>query len=449
MGHKSQQPRPVSRDGFWYLVRRVPKHYAHLDPRSLVVLSTGIAIPDDPRGIRARQKVVELDDTLQTFWSGLTTPVTPAQIRATRRAQRLMPSARQPAVDVPTFLAMPHTEMWNRFVAFTNALDVPDTLPASTLLTATKTCFGSAVQPATTTRMMVSDLLTEFQRIKATDLTRKSPRQLSKWRVRRQSALDLFITVIGSDVPAQHLTKQHTDKFRSHWQARIREGSVRINSANRQMRQVAGLYRAVAAYHQWDVKNPFAALRIGGGRDGKRLAYPASYVQEYLLRDGLFDGIHPELRRIIYLIAETGLRPSEACALRADTIHLNGPIPFVHVTNDKQDTKTPGSVRRVPLVGVALLAMRLQPQGFIMYSDKPDHVSALVNKALASRDLRPQGQTLYSLRHTLIDRLKAVEAPKDIQEDIVGHVHMYGEGTTLEHRHHWLQRISFKPPTSI
>lgn len=58
-------------------------------------------------------------------------------------------------------------------------------------------------------------------------------------------------------------------------------------------------------------------------------------------------------------------------------------------------------------------------------------------------------QTLYSLRHTLVDRLRTVEAPKDIQEDILGHVHMYGEGTSLEHRQAWLQRIAFEAPTRI
>lgn len=95
--------------------------------------------------------------------------------------------------------------------------------------------------------------------------------------------------------------------------------------------------------------------------------------------------------------------------------------------------------------------MRLQPDGFPRYRDRANVASATINKALSVRNLRPGGklQTLYSLRHTLVDRLRTAEAPKDIQEDILGHVHMYGEGTSLEHRQTWLQRIAFEVPAKL
>ncbi len=31
----------------------------------------------------------------------------------------------------------------------------------------------------------------------------------------------------------------------------------------------------------------------------------------------------------------------------------------------------------------------------------------------------------------------------------MGHKRLYGEGTTLAHQQHWLQRIAFMPPISI
>ena len=53
--------------------------------------------------------------------------------------------------------------------------------------------------------------------------------------------------------------------------------------------------------------------------------------------------------------------------------------------------------------------------GFPRYRDKADVLSALVNKALKARGLRPEkGQSLYSLRHTFEDRLTAVDAPDKI-----------------------------------
>jgi len=62
------------------------------------------------------------------------------------------------------------------------------------------------------------------------------------------------------------------------------------------------------------------------------------------------------------------------------------------------------------------MAMRAQPDGFPRYRDKADVLSALVNKALYARGLRPElEQSLYSLRHTFEDRLTAVDAPDKTQ----------------------------------
>lgn len=298
---------------------------------------------------------------------------------------------------------------------------------------------------------MASEMLDEYERINATRLARKSLQQIKIWRVRRRSALELFIQTIGGDCPLSELATSHTHRFRAYWQRRALDAEVKINSANRQIRQVAGLYKSIRSFHQLDGKNPFSQLRIPGGRDGKRQAYTSSFIQDRFLADGTFDQLNPEARRIVYLIIETGLRLSEACALGESAIHLDTEIPFVQVLDDKQETKTAGSVRTVPLVGVALLAMRAQPLGFPRYRNKPNQLSAVVGKVFAKRGLRPGGksQTLYSLRHSLIDRLRAVEAPRDIQEDILGHVHLYGEGTSLEHRHRWLQRIALKPPSRV
>ena len=105
------------------------------------------------------------------------------------------------------------------------------------------------------------------------------------------------------------------------------------------------------------------------------MAYAPSFVQSRFLADGMFDDINAEARRIIYLIVETGIRISEACAPNRDTIHLNGSIPYIEVSDENQETKTAHSIRQIPLVGVALMAMRAQPNGFPRYWDNPTHCS--------------------------------------------------------------------------
>jgi hypothetical protein len=155
----------------------------------------------------------------------------------------------------------------------------------------------------------------------------------------------------------------------------------------------------------------------------------------------------------INLIVETGLRLSEAINLSRATIRLGVAVPHICIAPEGRNIKTDKSRREIPLVGVALLAMRAQPDGFPRYRDKADVLSALVNKALDSRGLRPQlGQSLYSLRHTFEDRLTAVDAPDKIIACLMGYKWSrprYGVGPSLEHKREWLARIAFRPPSTV
>jgi hypothetical protein len=118
-----------------------------------------------------------------------------------------------------------------------------------------------------------------------------------------------------------------------------------------------------------------------------------------------------------------------------------------------RDLKTDQSAREIPLVGVALRAMQEQPDGFPRYRDKADVLSALVNKALKARELRPErGQSLYSLRHTFEDRLTAVDAPDKIIACLMGHKWSrprYGVGPSLEHKRDWLERIACQTARNV
>ena len=108
----------------------------------------------------------------------------------------------------------------------------------------------------------------------------------------------------------------------------------------------------------------------------------------------------------------------------------------------------------MPLVGVALMAVRAQPDGFPRYHNKEASFSALVNKALDARNLRPAGahQRLYSLRHSFSDRLANANCDSKIIDQMMGHVRegmKYGVGAELETKHEWLKRIALKPPSTV
>ena len=71
MGNTQKPARPINRNGYWYLVRRVPKHLVQLERRRTVLWSTGIPVWQDPSAVRARVLVGEYDAKLQEYWRAL------------------------------------------------------------------------------------------------------------------------------------------------------------------------------------------------------------------------------------------------------------------------------------------------------------------------------------------------------------------------------------------
>jgi integrase len=150
---------------------------------------------------------------------------------------------------------------------------------------------------------------------------------------------------------------------------------------------------------------------------------------------------------------ETGLRPSEVVNLTPQAIRLDAPVPHVKIMPEGRRLKTEDSAREIPLVGVALAAMKLRPEGFPRYRDKSSGLSATLNKYLSENGLRPtHDHTVYSLRHSFKDRLVAVEAPDSLIDSLMGHKTYkpkYGKGPSLELKLKFLQRISLRAPASL
>jgi integrase len=300
---------------------------------------------------------------------------------------------------------------------------------------------------------MVSEMRETYEEIIAIELRRKSERQLKKWRTLRDSSVEVFVEVLGGDRPIASLTRADAMALRSHWEARILADEVEIDTGNKNIGRVAGMVRVINETKTLGLPGIFERMSIRGGTQKQRVAYAPPFVQTEFMADGVFEELNAEARRIIYLVAETGLRLAEACNLSRTTIKLDAEVPHVQVRADGREMKTDHSRRDVPLVGVALTAMKVQPDGFPRYRDKADSLSALVNKVLDARGLRPEpGQSLYSLRHTFEDRLTAVEAPEKVVAALMGHKWhrpRYGLGPSLEQKRDWLNRIAFRPPTSV
>jgi integrase len=434
--------RPHKLKGFWFLIRRVPKAFKTLDRRNPVRISTGIRITDDPRGVRAGAIVARLDSDLERYWNDKRLGKDPdAGVRYRHACERARTMGFSYAPASQAAASLPIEDVLRRFEALVLR--------------------GAQVQPAevvavlggeASAEVMTATMLDEFEDIIRASLALKSERQRKKWRIAKQTALKVFVQVVGNR-PLTSLTRTDALRLRSHWQDRVVAGDVEIASANKYLGHVSAMFRAINESRQLNAPKIFERIRISGGTDGQRVAFAADFVQSRILAEGVFDDINPEARRVLYLVAETGLRLSEAISLTRETIQLNGPVPHVCVVANGRELKTDQSRREIPLVGVALLAMREQPDGFPRYRDKPDSLSALVNKAMRTRGLLQEvGQSLYSLRHTFEDRLTAVDAPDKIIACLMGHKWSrprYGVGPSLEHKRDWLNRIAFASPPAV
>lgn len=438
---KPEAPRAHKRDGVWYLVRRVPREFTALDRRGLVRISTGVAVADDPRGTRATPIVRQLLTELEAYWRGLQDGQS-----AEARLRFEAASKRARAIKLPYQTAAelsegPLADILNRLNLLTARNSVDDAAEVAAVL-------GGEERP----KLRLSGLLTEYEALQSASLSHMSVNQISKWRNPKHRAISNLLSVIG-DRQINEITRADAVAFRMWWQDRLATEGLDIGTANKDFGHVSKMLHTVDMAHQMGLKPVFEKLRIEGAVQKQRAAFTAEHVATKILAAGALGALNEAARDLVHLIADSGLRLSEAANLGPETIHLDAPVPYVEVRPIGRKLKTEHSARDIPLVGVALAVMRRNPEGFPRYRDKAASLSALVNKVLTAKGLLPSSDhSLYSLRHTFEDRLTAVEAPEKVIASLMGHKWIrpkYGAGPSLEQKRDWMEKIAYKSPGPI
>ncbi|MDC1468787.1 site-specific integrase, partial [Planktomarina temperata] len=158
-----------------------------------------------------------------------------------------------------------------------------------------------------------------------------------------------------------------------------------------------------------------------------------------------------EKRWLIALIADTGMRLAEGAGLlRSDFIEQDGILCVNIRPHPWRSLKTASSARTIPLVGSGKWAAErilAQPYSsefaFPNYNDgkrtNANSASAALNKWLKTKI--GQGYTIHSFRHSMRDRLRAVECPSDVIDQIGGWLTQgVGASYGLGHNHGTLTR---------
>jgi hypothetical protein len=131
--------------------------------------------------------------------------------------------------------------------------------------------------------VVLSQMMGEFERLSEAALVGKSANQRKRWRTPKETAVSTFIEVVRGDRSMSAVTRVDVLSFRQHLQDCIVAGEIAIDTANKIIGHVAGMFGTINDVNQLGLPALFAKARISGGRDTQRVAFDPAFVQEQIL----------------------------------------------------------------------------------------------------------------------------------------------------------------------
>jgi len=204
-----------------------------------------------------------------------------------------------------------------------------------------------------------------------------------------------------------------------------------------------------------DCKNAFSGIYLPSENNKKR--YPIKDTKLKRLQRECFL-LDDDIRWLVALISDSGMRLSEAVGLLVDDLVLDAEQPHINlIKHQHRRLKTDASERVIPLVGASLWAARRIKENrtsrfcFSRYCSEDNcnsnSASAAINKWI--KTIVGSEAVIHGLRHGFRDRLRAVEAPVDMIDQLEGWSlrsvgQGYGDGYPLDLLHRWMDKIVIK-----
>ena len=239
--------------------------------------------------------------------------------------------------------------------------------------------------------------------------------------------------------------------------ATFRQWLIDRNLSNTSLVRIFGVVKAVINFcikeQGLDCKNPFSGVYLPAENNKKRFPIKDAKLKKLQRECVLLDD---DIRWLVALISDSGIRLSEAVGLLVDDIVLDAEQPHITlVKHPHRRLKTDASERVIPLVGASLWAARRIKENttsrfcFSRYCSEDNcnsnSASAAINKWI--KTIVGSEGVIHGLRHGFRDRLRAVEAPVDMIDQLGGWSlrsvgQGYGDGYPLDLLHRWMERIA-------
>ena len=228
---------------------------------------------------------------------------------------------------------------------------------------------------------------------------------------------------LSGDKAISAYTRTDAVKFRDSLLARAAlRGTVKRN-----FECIRAIWNFAARENGINATNPFANMNYGSGKGpSKRKPIPIHHIQRPHASCAEMDD---DIRWLIATLSDSGMRLAEVTGLIASDIHLDTEMPFIALkAHPWRPLKTVGSQQIIPLVGASLWGVKramsvakdefLFPRNCSKTECKSDYASNSLNKWL--RNHVPDGCVVHSFRHSMHDRLRALQCPADIIDQIGG-----------------------------
>jgi len=236
----------------------------------------------------------------------------------------------------------------------------------------------------------------------------------------------------------------------------LTEKGLASSSVKRVFSTIRAITNLAIAEYGLDMRSPFANVYFPELDDIKE-RLPVSPHDIKLIQTHCREN-NDEMRWLLALISDTGMRLAEAAGLALNDIVLDSEIPYINLKpNESRRLKTKQSSRKIPLIGLSLWAaqeVKSEFNGtyaFPRYTKggrcNANSASAALNKWL--KQIASESVTVHSFRHSLTDRLRAVQCPRDIIDAIGGWTassigEKYGQGYKLDVLHEWMLKLVIK-----
>ena len=256
-------------------------------------------------------------------------------------------------------------------------------------------------------------------------------------------ALQSFISLAGDRDVGEYM-REDAKLFLRH----LEMSGNKTATIRKRINSISAILNYAYAELDLDKRNPFSRLFIKGeGEDSHKRGTFSNEQLKWGYDKALASG--SQIKLLMPLLGETGCRLAEVVGLKLEDIDLVNDL--IHIRpNSARRLKTKSSQRTLPLVGYAKLAMEqalkqaddtyLFPRYIRDGTCYATHASNALNKWL-KKDF--DGLTAHCLRHTFRDRLRAVECPMDLIDQIGGwkSISSIGNGYGKGYRHAQIRTV--------